>query len=67
MADDDVIPLLKIFAPSCAGEPFRALLFTLFIAEVGVLIADIDKLTPLVSMHVNVNYFLLKLYYQIFS
>jgi potassium/chloride transporter 4/5/6 len=50
IADDDVIPFLRIFAPNCAGEPFRALLFTVLIAEIGVLIADIDKLTPLVSM-----------------
>jgi potassium/chloride transporter 4/5/6 len=50
MADDDIIPFLKIFAPNWRGEPVRALLFTVLIAEIGVLIADIDKLTPLVAM-----------------
>jgi potassium/chloride transporter 4/5/6 len=50
ISKDEVIPFLRIFIPTFRNEPARALLFTVILAELGVLAADIDKLTPLVSM-----------------
>jgi len=50
VARDDLIPMLRPLAKSFRGEPVRALIVTLFICECGILIADIDKLTALLSM-----------------
>jgi solute carrier family 12 (potassium/chloride transporter), member 4/6 len=50
IASDEVIPFLRFLGVKWRGEPVRALCVTLIIAELGVLVADIDKLTPLVSM-----------------
>lgn len=50
VARDDLIPMLRPLAKSFRGEPVRALIVTLLICECGILIADIDKLTALLSM-----------------
>ncbi|CAM4750181.1 unnamed protein product [Rotaria magnacalcarata] len=50
VAKDDLIPILSPFAKSYRGEPVPALFLTLFICECGILIADLDKLTALLSM-----------------
>jgi potassium/chloride transporter 4/5/6 len=50
VAKDDLIPLLSPFAKSYRGEPVPALFLTLLICECGILIADVDKLTALLSM-----------------
>lgn len=50
VAKDDLIPILAPLAKSYRGEPLPALLLTLCICECGILIADIDKLTALLSM-----------------
>ncbi|KAL7670353.1 hypothetical protein ACOME3_005291 [Neoechinorhynchus agilis] len=51
VAKDDVIPFLHFFSiTSPQGEPRRAVGLTVLIALIGVLIADLDKLTPLLSM-----------------
>ncbi|CAF1157859.1 unnamed protein product, partial [Didymodactylos carnosus] len=50
VAKDDLIPILQPLAKSFRGEPVRSLMLTLFICECGVLIADVDKLTALLSM-----------------
>ncbi|CAF3737959.1 unnamed protein product [Rotaria socialis] len=50
VAKDDLIPILRPLAKSYRGEPMPALFLTLFICECGILIADVDKLTALLSM-----------------
>ncbi|CAF2835590.1 unnamed protein product [Rotaria sp. Silwood2] len=50
VAKDDLIPILRPLAKSWRGEPIPALFLTLFICECGILIADVDKLTALLSM-----------------
>ncbi len=50
VAKDDVIPFLKPLAQSWRGEPFRALLVTLFLCECGILLGNVDYLTPLIAM-----------------
>lgn len=51
IAQDDLIPILKPFAKaSAAGEPVRALLLTVLIAECGVLIASLDLVAPIITM-----------------
>ncbi|CAF3676258.1 unnamed protein product [Adineta steineri] len=50
VAKDDLIPILRPLAKSYRGEPVPALFLTLFICECGILIADVDKLTALLSM-----------------
>jgi potassium/chloride transporter 4/5/6 len=50
VAKDDLIPILAPLAKSYRGEPVPALFLTLLICECGILIADIDKLTALLSM-----------------
>ncbi|CAF0969423.1 unnamed protein product [Adineta ricciae] len=50
VARDDLIPILGPLAKSYRGEPVPALFLTLLICECGILIADVDKLTALLSM-----------------
>jgi potassium/chloride transporter 4/5/6 len=51
VAKDDVIPFLKPLAQSSSrGEPFRALLVTLILCECGILLGNVDYLTPLIAM-----------------
>ena len=51
VAKDDLIPFLRPFAVSNSrGEPFRALMLTLFICWIGILLGNIDYLTPIVTM-----------------
>ncbi len=50
IAKDDLIPFLKPLAPSFRGEPFRALILTLLITWAGILLGNIEYLTPIVTM-----------------
>lgn len=51
IANDGVIPFLSIFSPlSKDGEPKRALLLTLLISEIGVIIASLDAVAPIITM-----------------
>ncbi len=51
IAKDGFIPLLNTFAVmDNRGEPFRALILTFFISEMGILIASLDLIAPLLSM-----------------
>ena len=50
VARDDLIPILSPFAKSYRGEPVPALFLTLLICECGILNADVDKLTALLSI-----------------
>ncbi|CAF3694429.1 unnamed protein product [Rotaria sp. Silwood1] len=50
VAKDDLVPILGPLAKSYRGEPVPALFLTLLICECGILIADLDKLTALLSM-----------------
>ncbi|XP_029464439.1 solute carrier family 12 member 4 isoform X2 [Rhinatrema bivittatum] len=51
IAKDNIIPFLRIFGHGKAnGEPTWALLLTAFIAELGILIASLDMVAPILSM-----------------
>lgn len=50
LAKDDIIPFLRPFAGSYRGEPFRALMLTLVLCWCGILLGNIDYLTPLLAM-----------------
>eukprot|EP00051_Salpingoeca_urceolata_P029211 m.6462 g.6462 ORF g.6462 m.6462 type:complete len:1025 (+) comp2653_c0_seq1:160-3234(+) len=51
IANDDLVPFLGPFAKgNAAGEPTRALILTAIIAEVGVLIASLDAVAPIITM-----------------
>ena len=50
VAKDDILPFLRPFAPSFRGEPFRALLVTVFLCWCGILLGNVDYLTPLIAM-----------------
>lgn len=51
IANDGVIPFLKFFSVTTKrGEPFRALLLTVAISEIGILIANLDVVAPVITM-----------------
>ncbi|XP_064129954.1 solute carrier family 12 member 4 isoform X3 [Loxodonta africana] len=51
IAKDNIIPFLRVFGHSKAnGEPTWALLLTALIAELGILIASLDMVAPILSM-----------------
>lgn len=51
LAKDNVLKFLNVIGyTGSSGEPRRAVLLTALVAMVGVLIGDIDQLTPLLSM-----------------
>ena len=51
IASDGIIPFLSPFAVTTKrGEPFRALLLTAAISEIGVLIASLDYIAPIITM-----------------
>lgn len=51
IAQDNIIPFLDPFAKiDSRGEPVRALLLTLVIAEVAVLIGNLDFIAPILTM-----------------
>lgn len=50
VSKDEIIPFLKPFSKSWRGEPFYALLATLFLCECGILLGNVDYLTPLIAM-----------------
>ena len=53
IAVDGVIPVLNFFSVTTKrGEPFRALLLTLAISEIGILIANLDLVAPVITMYV---------------
>jgi len=53
IARDDIIPFLRVFkVTNCNGEPLRALVLSFFIAEIGVLIANIDLVAPVIDVSV---------------
>jgi potassium/chloride transporter 4/5/6 len=51
ISKDEVIPFLKPLAVSDSrGEPLKALLVTLVLVECGILLGNVDYLTPLIAM-----------------
>lgn len=51
IARDNLIPFLKLFGYSSSqGEPTYALIFTVLMSELGVLIASVDAVAPILSM-----------------
>ncbi|XP_073461277.1 solute carrier family 12 member 4 [Aquarana catesbeiana] len=51
IAKDNIIPFLRVFGHGKAnGEPTWALLVTALIAELGILIASMDMVAPILSM-----------------
>ena len=51
IAQDSLLPFLSYFGKaSSTGEPTRALVLTVIIAECGVLIASLDAVAPIITM-----------------
>ena len=50
ISKDEVIPFLKPLSVSHRGEPLRALAVTLVLVECGILLGNVDYLTPLIAM-----------------
>lgn len=50
IAEDNIIPNLRYFSKKWRGEPVRCLCFTFAIAELGILIAFLDYVAPIVTM-----------------
>ncbi|CAN2389313.1 Solute carrier family 12 [Pristimantis euphronides] len=51
IAKDNIVPFLRVFGHGKAnGEPTWALLLTALIAELGILIASLDLVAPILSM-----------------
>lgn len=51
IAQDKLLPFLSYFGKaSSSGEPTRALILTIVIAECGVLIASLDAVAPIITM-----------------
>lgn len=51
LARDDVIPFLGFFKPNSRNnEPLRALVLSFFVAEIGVLIASLDSVAPIIAV-----------------
>ncbi|XP_062500630.1 solute carrier family 12 member 6-like [Corticium candelabrum] len=51
IARDNLIPILGVFAKgNSKGEPTVALILTAFVAEVGIIIANLDQVAPIITM-----------------
>ncbi|CAH1779571.1 unnamed protein product [Owenia fusiformis] len=51
IGQDGVIPILNVFSVTTKnGEPFRALLLTACITELGILIGNLDLIAPIITM-----------------
>ncbi|XP_052817095.1 solute carrier family 12 member 7-like [Mya arenaria] len=50
ISKDGIVPFLKVFSVTKRGEPFYALLLTVGIAEAGVLVGNLDHVTPVITM-----------------
>lgn len=51
IARDDIIPFLRVFQVTTKnGEPIRALVLTFVIAEIGIVIANIDSVAPIIDV-----------------
>lgn len=51
IARDNIIPFLNVFGVSTKrGEPARALLLTACLSELGILIASLDYIAPIITM-----------------
>ena len=51
IAKDNIIPFLSVFARgSKTGEPTWALLLTGLISEMGIIIASLDLVAPIITM-----------------
>lgn len=51
IARDDIIPFLSVFkATNANNEPIRAIILTFFIAEIGILVANIESIAPVIDV-----------------
>ncbi|XP_060553505.1 solute carrier family 12 member 4-like isoform X2 [Ruditapes philippinarum] len=50
IANDNIIPFLRVFGRTRRGEPFLALVLTVAIAQAGVLVGNLDYVTPIITM-----------------
>ncbi len=51
IARDNIIPFLDVFKVTTAsGEPIRALVLTALIAEVGIIVASLDYVAPVIDV-----------------
>ncbi|RNA10301.1 solute carrier family 12 member 6 isoform X2 [Brachionus plicatilis] len=56
IASDEIIPFLKPLSQSHHGEPLRASIVTLFFCWCGILLGNVDYLTPLITMFFLICY-----------
>ncbi|KAL5021310.1 hypothetical protein ScPMuIL_000465, partial [Solemya velum] len=57
IASDGVIPFMNLFATTTKrGEPFRALVMTALISEIGIVIAGLDYVAPVITMFFLICY-----------
>eukprot|EP00731_Ephydatia_muelleri_P026279 Em0018g379a len=62
IANDNLIPVLKIFGTvGFRGEPTFALFLTMALAELGVLIASVDHVAPIITMFFLIKYLIVNL------
>jgi potassium/chloride transporter 4/5/6 len=58
IARDNLIPILGFFAKgNSKGEPTTALILTAIIAEVGIIIASLDQVAPIITMLALITYY----------
>ncbi|KAI6648925.1 Solute carrier family 12 member 6-like [Oopsacas minuta] len=50
IAKDDLLPFVGFFKSTIGGEPTRALILTAIIAEIGILIASLDYVAPIITL-----------------
>ena len=51
IARDNIMPILSPFrATTKKGEPFRGLMLTCFISEMGILMGNLDMVAPLIAV-----------------
>ena len=50
IAKDDLLPFVGFFKSTLGGEPTRALILTAVIAEIGILIASLDHVAPIITL-----------------
>lgn len=50
VAKDEIVPFLKPFSISHRGEPLRATIVTLIFCWFGIMLGNVDYLTPLIAM-----------------
>jgi potassium/chloride transporter 9 len=56
IAQDELIPALRVFGKQWNGEPAAAVIFSIFIAELFLLIGNLDIIAPILTMFFLLTY-----------